>query len=1279
LAMTILNNLCILGKSNPTSPTAFRGKDQDLPYSVETPYGYRLDLDFLKYVDDIEKGHTIKKVPIHRRPRYSSLPRGYGYTGSWWTSTESLCSNASMDSRYSSFSYCGRGFYPAYGVENRPPLLTSGYNARVEKTLLDAKRRLEEDQADSAEDRRSRFASLGSLHGSVSGSTSSLSGAGLSQSLSKMSSHSNSQSGVSGQYTPMSSGLSTPVSPTPAHLQHVREQMAVALRKLRQLEEQVKMIPVLQVKISVLQEEKRQLSVQLKSQKFLGHTTGFGKPKPRGELYIDIPEEDSDQSGSVFSPPLPGSSRSHSGTEIEGSMMQRSLIKSPKKEMRSISVGTGEEMMVRESRPSASVGLGQTREVKEVGISVKEHDLGLSSVATQAEVEHQRQTIEALAAKISVLEKQLKKALQELQVAHQKLEQQAKEITEREKATKPSTADAIIMTKLAEVSEVGLQTSNQLELVDQRTMGVQVYISEQPTSGTKDYKEVPASPAVPVNLQAPVPQRTEPVESSTVGAPKNEGAYLDQVPVFKTLFTSKTEVPYILYKNPEAVETVFPIQADHCTEVLHVVKKISLTTETYEDKLKGVDDPAVLEKERRTPNKRARGLEEITKFTSKKIETGIKSSNNTLIPLEKMISVSISSEEVSEVLQKPSQMIVLSASSAPVAVEMGGTVLSASAQQEGPPSPEANTCSSSVASEQGSALSTRDAPQPGNLSVRTAQLGNVPACSMAQPGKAPAHGVACTWHGLVTGLYAVQHGLVTRPYAVRHGLVTRPYAVQHSPVTPRHIAWHGLVRHLTHRAARSGSTTHMRCGRHSLARHPHTVQHSLVTGPHRMQHGPVTCLCVTLNSLSMLSSVEAYKSLFLHTQAGDHDVGPCDFAVDKLERQVPYFIYCCASPETSLKSIMKRKDDTAFLDPASRKNLQFVGVNGGYESTSSDTSSEDSSSENESSESEYHEANEGPPAGHAGQPAEQKPQEMETSDTNNNEKEDSEGEKPTLVTAAAGESASSEEATEQKFQMSESLLSASMTLQKYLENPDAVSNMAMKAAYATVLQDWLRISCHKAADQNVVRHHMIVFQAMSPQLLEFVVNMADGNGNTALHYTVSHSNFPIVRLLLETGMCNVDKQNKAGYTAIMLTALAAFRSEGDMETVTQLLHHGNVNAKASQAGQTALMLAVSHGRIDMVKALLAGGADVNLQDDDGSTALMCACEHGHVEIVRLLLAVPGCDVTLTDNDGSTALSVALEANQNEIAMLLHSHMNLTKALAPSNPVKIREVSPGFHH
>lgn len=68
-----------------------------------------------------------------------------------------------------------------------------------------------------------------------------------------------------------------------------------------------------------------------------------------------------------------------------------------------------------------------------------------------------------------------------------------------------------------------------------------------------------------------------------------------------------------------------------------------------------------------------------------------------------------------------------------------------------------------------------------------------------------------------------------------------------------------------------------------------------------------------------------------------------------------------------------------------------------------------------------------------------------------------------------------------------------------------------------------------------------------------------------------------------------------------------------------------------QAGQTGLMLAVSHGRMDMVRALLGHGADVNIQDDEGSTALMCASEHGHVEIVKLLLGQPSCDATLSDS------------------------------------------------
>uniref|UniRef100_A0A674KGQ4 Uncharacterized protein n=1 Tax=Terrapene triunguis TaxID=2587831 RepID=A0A674KGQ4_9SAUR len=159
---------------------------------------------------------------------------------------------------------------------------------------------------------------------------------------------------------------------------------------------------------------------------------------------------------------------------------------------------------------------------------------------------------------------------------------------------------------------------------------------------------------------------------------------------------------------------------------------------------------------------------------------------------------------------------------------------------------------------------------------------------------------------------------------------------------------------------------------------------------------------------------------------------------------------------------------------------------------------------------------------------------------------------------------------------------------------------------------------------------------------------------------------PLLTLFPSPGLCNVDKQNKAGYTAIILTALAATRSDDDMAIIRQLLQLGDVNAKASQAGQTALMLAVSHGRQDMVRALLACAADVNLQDADGSTALMCACEHGHAEIARLLLATPTCHVGLADHDGSTALSIALEAGQNDIAVMLYAHLNFAKPPSPVN-------------
>ncbi|XP_045445195.1 KN motif and ankyrin repeat domain-containing protein 2 isoform X1 [Pipistrellus kuhlii] len=819
------------GTPGPASPPAFPPKETEPPYSVETPYGYRLDLDFLKYVDDIEKGHTLRRVAVQRRPRLGSLPRG---PGSWWTSTESLCSNASADSRHSAYSYCGRGFYPQYGaLEARG----GGFNPRVERTLLDARRRLE--------DQAAAPAGLGSLAPSAASSTSSLVGVGLPPP------------------TPRGSGMSTPVPPSAGHLAHVREQMAGALRKLRQLEEQVKLIPVLQVKLSVLQEEKRQLTVQLKSQKFLGHPSGA---RGRGELCLDLPEAPED--------PAPPETRS-------------------------------------------------------VGTWVRERDLGVPDGEA------------ALAAKVAVLETQLKKALQELQAA------QARQA------------------------------------------------GPQPQAQPQAQAWPPPDSPVRVDTVRVVegPREVEVAASTAAGAPAQRAQSLEPYGAgLRALVAPGGPESRPVFRSHEVVEAAFSSAAAAPGHV-HLVKKISIT------------EPSC----------------------------------------------------------------------------------------NGAAGPRASAASAAASSS-----------PPGST-----------AASLAPPTRNAG-------------------GVPPRPAAPREP-----------------------------------------------------------------------------------------------EEAGG-----------------------AGGPQAAIRSIMKRKEEPA-APAAHQRNLQFVGVNGGCESSSEDSSTAENS-DNDSTGNETPEPEARLPVAEAA-PA-------RPSGTAAAQEEGPPSRESERVPAAGGASGSNAE--EIRMELSPDLISACLALEKYLDNPNALSERELKVAYTTVLQEWLRLACRSDAHPELVRRHLVTFRAMSARLLDYVVNIADSNGNTALHYSVSHANFPVVRQLLDSGVCQVDKQNRAGYSPIMLTALAALKTQDDIETLLQLFRLGDVNAKASQAGQTALMLAVSHGRADVVKALLACQADVNVQDDDGSTALMCACEHGHKEITGLLLAVPSCDISLTDRDGSTALMVALDAGQSEIASMLYSRMNIKCSFAP---------------
>ncbi|KFQ36222.1 KN motif and ankyrin repeat domain-containing protein 4, partial [Mesitornis unicolor] len=361
------------------------------------------------------------------------------------------------------------------------------------------------------------------------------------------------------------------------------------------------------------------------------------------------------------------------------------------------------------------------------------------------------------------------------------------------------------------------------------------------------------------------------------------------------------------------------------------------------------------------------------------------------------------------------------------------------------------------------------------------------------------------------------------------------------------------------------------------------------------------------------------------------------------------------SPTTSLKSIMKKKGYGFHAGGSgTKKNLQFVGVNGGYETTSSeDTSCEDSPSEGDAERETERRADDLEPV-QAKAGGESKGASLGTSSQERCEDDDPQ--------EPSAEATPCTEHKTDRCKPSEDFLADCQLLSKHLPEIRTTSDEHLRHVLGTVGQEWFRVSSRKSSSSEVVGAYLKALKAIQPQLLAMVVNLTDRNGNTALHYSVSHSNFPIAKLLLDTGVCRLDLQNHAGYTAVMLTPLAAAETGEDMEVVMKLLQEGDVNLRAAQGGQTALMLGVSHERDDMVRALLSCQADVNLQDEEGTTALMVACRQGNADIVRLLLAQPGCQVALTDKGGNSALSLAQRAAHGDIAALLQAHAEQSSSL-----------------
>jgi ankyrin repeat protein len=169
------------------------------------------------------------------------------------------------------------------------------------------------------------------------------------------------------------------------------------------------------------------------------------------------------------------------------------------------------------------------------------------------------------------------------------------------------------------------------------------------------------------------------------------------------------------------------------------------------------------------------------------------------------------------------------------------------------------------------------------------------------------------------------------------------------------------------------------------------------------------------------------------------------------------------------------------------------------------------------------------------------------------------------------------------------------------------------------------------------------------QLLQrgFDPNAHEEGGQTALGLAIREGSEQVIDVLLKEPQLQINAQNHAGETALMLAAL-----KGRLETVRRLLERG---AAVDQAGWNALHYAAAGPEPQIVTLLLTRGASIEAPSPNGTTALMMAARYGSEESVGLLLARQA-DAATRNERGLNAADFARSAGREALAKRLESRL-----------------------
>lgn len=157
----------------------------------------------------------------------------------------------------------------------------------------------------------------------------------------------------------------------------------------------------------------------------------------------------------------------------------------------------------------------------------------------------------------------------------------------------------------------------------------------------------------------------------------------------------------------------------------------------------------------------------------------------------------------------------------------------------------------------------------------------------------------------------------------------------------------------------------------------------------------------------------------------------------------------------------------------------------------------------------------------------------------------------------------------------------------------------------------------------------------------------DDDERLPIHWAVSYNRLPIVELLAEQKGFDVDAQDGAGWTSLMM---ASSLKDGDAIVDLLLAKSADTNEKTNN-GQTALHYAASKSNLDVARKLLAHKASARVKDKRSQLPLHRAAAVGNVPMIKLLLEHRS-PLDATDLDGCTALHHAIAEGNADAAVTL---------------------------